>query len=182
MDGGSSKKYVIFYTKILIHEYVHAYLSLNQVKYPKEYGKNFSVARYGLNVKKTILKDGIQIEAQTETHDLDEGFTEFIAIMITSSYFGFEIDDKTFEFFLQGGHDYRDITLKVLKMAKIISANPDQSVSEEVIGLFIEAKRLGSIQPLREYVKIKFGYNLSASEVKNLDFSKLEAILSQTQK
>jgi len=67
-------------------------------------------------------------------------------------------------------------------MAKILSANLDQSVSEEVIGLFIEAKRLGSIQPLREYVKNKFGYNLSAGEVKNLDFSKLEAILSQTQK
>jgi len=99
VEGDSWKNCAIFYMRLLIHEYVHAYLSLNQVKYPKEYGKIFSVAQHGLNVKKTILKDGIQIKAQTETHDLDEGFTEFIAIVMTSSYFGFEIDDKTFEFF-----------------------------------------------------------------------------------
>ena len=70
---------ILFGAKTIVHEYIHILLSLNQVKLKTSNSETNSSIQSGFNVQK--LKIGIQTEVLgTNTFDIDEGFTEFLAI------------------------------------------------------------------------------------------------------
>jgi hypothetical protein len=162
---------ILFGAKTIVHEYIHILLSLNQVKLKTSNSETNSSIQSGFNVQK--LKIGIQTEVLgTNTFDIDEGFTEFLAIYFIFIASNIENTKDNFEIFLQASS--YTLQAKKIRDLAILLNDGSEDIKDEIIKLFLESKQNGSFQPIRKFIKDEFKHVLRANEIKCLDFSKVK--------